>query len=112
MIRSSRTWTVAVTFTVLGLALTACGTSDDDGGVRVSPGLEDPGDCTVIDLSVSSEKVALMNELATAFNRSAQAETEDGCLFARPQNKASGLATTLLATDFYPRGARSARGSG
>jgi len=35
MIRSSRTWTVAVTFTVLGLALTACGTSsDDDGGTE------------------------------------------------------------------------------
>lgn len=35
MIRSSRTWTVATTFTVLGLALTACGTSnDDDGGTE------------------------------------------------------------------------------
>jgi len=32
MIRTSRTWTVAATFTVLGLALTACGTSGDDNG--------------------------------------------------------------------------------
>ncbi len=30
MIRSSRTWTVAATFTVLGLALAACGTTDNN----------------------------------------------------------------------------------
>ncbi|MGK2947710.1 MAG: substrate-binding domain-containing protein [Acidimicrobiales bacterium] len=63
-----------------------------DGG-----GLEDPGDCIVVDLSVSSEKIQLLDELADDFNDSDQAQVGDRCVFARVQSKASGGAAQLLA---------------
>ena len=93
-----RRW--AAGLAVVGLlAASACSSGGDDD-VRVAPDTDDPGDCTVIDLSVSSEKVALMADLAKSFNNSDQAKLDDGCLFARSQNKASGAATTLLGTEW------------
>lgn len=59
--------------------------------------LGDPGDCTVVDMAVSSEKVELLSELASTFNESPEARTDDGCVFVEPRNKASGAAATLLA---------------
>jgi Ca-activated chloride channel family protein len=82
-----------------GLIAAGC-SSEGNHDVSVAPGFDDPGDCTVIDVAVSSEKVALMNDLAKTFNRSPEAKLDNGCLFVRPQNKASGAATTLLATDW------------
>jgi Ca-activated chloride channel homolog len=79
----------------LALGLLAAGCTE---AVEPDDGLEDPGDCTVIDLSVSPEKLDLLTELAHEFNASDRAETDDGCLFARVQSKSSGAATTLLAT--------------
>ena len=101
--RSMRRW--AAGLAVVGLLAAGACSSGGDDDVRVAPDFGDPGDCTVIDLSVSSEKVALMTDLAKAFNDSDEAELDDGCLFARPQSKASGAATTLLATELG-RGAR------
>jgi Ca-activated chloride channel family protein len=58
--------------------------------------LGDPGDCTVIDVAVSSEKIDLMTALARSFNGSEAAKLGDGCAFARPFSKASGGTTDLL----------------
>jgi Ca-activated chloride channel family protein len=69
------------------------GGSDADGDDPFG----DAGDCTVIDVAVSSEKIDLMTDLAQDFNGSEDAEIEGGCAFVRPYSKASGGATTLLA---------------
>jgi Ca-activated chloride channel family protein len=62
------------------------------------PELADPGDCIVVDLSVSPEKVDLLTELAEDFNESDDAQIGDECVFARVQSKSSGGAAQLLAT--------------
>ncbi|MFT7599528.1 MAG: Ca-activated chloride channel family protein [Acidimicrobiales bacterium] len=59
----------------------------------------DPGDCVVVDASVSSEKIQLMIELAEEFNRS-DAEIDGECIFVRPQSKASGFGAQLLAGEW------------
>ncbi|MFZ6003837.1 MAG: substrate-binding domain-containing protein [Actinomycetota bacterium] len=83
----------------LGLAAAACAASEDDAGDGLSDGnvLDDPGDCIVVDLSVSSEKIQLLTDLAHDFNRSDEARVDDRCVFARVQSKASGGAAQLLA---------------
>jgi Ca-activated chloride channel family protein len=84
---------------VLGLVAAAC--SSGGGGSDGSSGEDpfgDPGNCTVVDVAVSSEKIDLMTDLARAFNGSEDAELSGGgCAFVRPVSKASGGATTLLA---------------
>jgi Ca-activated chloride channel family protein len=87
---------------LLGLSLVAaaCSSSGDDdaSGQRDRDAFGDPGDCIVVDLAVSSEKTALLSDLARSFNDDEDAaRVGDKCVFARPQGKASGLATTLLA---------------
>lgn len=82
----------------LTLAAAACsgGSSDpslDDDGNPVL----DPGDCLVVDVSVSSEKIELLSQLAADFARSDLAETDDGdCIVPIVQSKASGGAAQLL----------------
>ncbi len=99
-----RRWAAALV--VLCLVAGCSSGSDGDGeasgddDVTTDEGFGDPGDCTVVDLAVSSEKIALMNELARLFNDSDAAKVGDGCIFARPQSKASGGAATLLATEW------------
>ena len=66
------------------------GTSDDGGGDA------DPGDCIVVDMAVSSEKIALLEDLADEFNESDAAEVNGRCIFVRPRSVASGLAATLI----------------
>ena len=87
------------------LAIVACSSSgDDDSGDAESSTddttnddiLGDPGDCTVIDLAVSPEKVDLLTDLAQTFNRSDEAEVDGECIFIRPQSKSSGLGAQLL----------------
>jgi Ca-activated chloride channel homolog len=84
---------------VLALALAAAACSDDDeGAAGGGAGPEaDPGDCIVVDLSVSSEKIELLSDLAETFNGSDVAEVDGTCVFARVQSKASGGAAQLLA---------------
>ncbi len=67
--------------------------STDDGGLLD----EDTGDCIVVDMAVSSEKIDLLNDLARTFNDSAEAELDGECIFVRPQVKASGGAMQSLA---------------
>ena len=90
--------TVVVLLAVLAL-LAACSLPNEeapDGGVAGGD-LGDPGDCEVIDVAVSSEKIALLQDLASSFNDSEDAEVDGGCVFVRPYNTASGGAATALA---------------
>jgi Ca-activated chloride channel homolog len=67
------------------------------GTERRDEGLEDPGDCIVVDAAVSSEKIDLLTDLARTFNDSDDAAVDDECVFVRVQKKASGAAQQLLA---------------
>ena len=103
---SMRTTAVRLTALVLaaGLVTASCGSG---GGTNANPdGLGDPGDCTVVDMAVSSEKIDLMTALAKSFNGSDDAKLGDGCAFVRPFSKASGGATELLATGWPETGER------
>jgi Ca-activated chloride channel homolog len=73
-------------------------TSDPESGAIDG----DPGDCTLVDVAVSSEKIDLLTDLARTFNAASERgedgfTTDAGCIFVRPATKASGLAATLLA---------------
>ncbi|MCU1499414.1 MAG: hypothetical protein JWM47_3367 [Acidimicrobiales bacterium] len=92
-------WTAVVL--VIGLLAAGC---SGGGGSDAGDGLGDPGDCTVVDMAVSSEKIDLMLALAKSFNGSDAADLGDGCAFARPYSKASGGATDLLATSWPESG--------
>ena len=86
----------------VGLVASSCGSSGNKGTPQ--DGLGDPGDCTVIDMAVSSEKIDLMTALAKSFNGSNVAKLGNGCAFVRPFSKASGGATDLLATTWPETG--------
>ena len=87
-----RIWRLhAATGTALAVILAACG----GGGSDVS-GDGDPGDCIVVDMAVSSEKITLLTELAAEFNASDDAEVDGECVFVRPARKASGAAADLI----------------
>lgn len=79
-----------------GLLLAACATDDETGGSG-SGDLADPGDCIVVDMAVSPEKIELLQDLARTFNTSDDARLDDDCIFVRPQVKSSGGAAQLLA---------------
>ena len=84
----------------VGLALASVATACSTGGSESSSDdpFGDPGNCTVIDVAASSEKIDLMTDLAKQFNGSKDAELDGGgCAFVKPYSKASGGATTLLA---------------
>jgi Ca-activated chloride channel family protein len=92
---------------VLGVALTtlaaACSGGDDDasgdgddGTEATSIGEADPGDCVVVDMAVSSEKIAVLTDLAEAFNDSDLADVDGRCVLVRPRSVASGLAASLI----------------
>ena len=67
------------------LLVAACSSAADNGDGDISDlGDADPGDCATIDMAVSSEKIALLTELANDFNGSDAAELTDGCAFVRP----------------------------
>jgi Ca-activated chloride channel homolog len=85
----------------LGLLAGACsnGADDDLEDALAGNGGEDAGDCTVVDLAVSSEKIQLLTELAEEFNDADQ-EVDGRCLFARVQSKASGAAAQLLTAEW------------
>ncbi|HEX8805130.1 MAG TPA: extracellular solute-binding protein, partial [Acidimicrobiales bacterium] len=75
-------------------AAAAC-SGDDDGGGSADG---DPGDCQVVDVASSPEKLELLTDLAETFNGSDRADLGDrGCAFVRVQRKSSGLAEQLLA---------------
>jgi len=81
------------------LVAAACSADDGDGTASDETTIEDvlgdPGDCLVVDMSVSPEKIDLLTDLARTFNRSG-VEVDGECVFVRPQSKSSGLGATLL----------------
>ena len=84
--------------------LAACSGGDDDGGaepVAATSPPPTPGDCIVVDMAVSSEKIALLTELADDFNGSDEAAVGDRCVFVRPRSVASGNAANLIV-DGWP----------
>ncbi|MFN8019055.1 MAG: extracellular solute-binding protein [Acidimicrobiales bacterium] len=94
--RPSRGVAALAAAVVLASVGTACSTGGSDASS--SDPFGDPGDCTVIDVAVSSEKIDLMTDLAKQFNGSKDAELDGGgCAFVKPYSKASGGATTALA---------------
>ncbi len=93
---------VTALLAVACLVLAACTGADGTGAEGASAGadgvaLGDPGDCIVVDMAVSSEKIDLLTDLAREFNGSDRAEVDGRCVFVRPASKASGAATQLLA---------------
>jgi Ca-activated chloride channel family protein len=85
------------------LAVAACSSGDDDDATSDTQDLAeaDPGDCIVVDMAVSSEKIALLTELAEEFNDSDAAAVGDRCVFVRPRSVASGGAAELIV-DGWP----------
>ena len=98
--RSRQGWaTLAIGLCLLTTAVACSSGKTKDATSGTGPAsLGDPGKCTVIDMAVSSEKIALMNALAKEFNGSSSAKVPGGCLFVRPAVKASGAAATLLSS--------------
>ena len=86
------------------LVAAACTGGDDSAGDDDEPGTSgadgpdevDTGDCIVVDMAVSSEKIALLEDLADEFNDSDAAEVDGRCIVVRPRSVASGLAATLI----------------
>ena len=83
------------------LAVACTGDDDDDAGGDDDTETSDlsdadAGDCVVVDMAVSSEKIALLTELAEEFNGSDGAQVNERCVFVRPRSVASGLAATLI----------------
>ena len=85
---------------LLAAGAVACSSSGDESTSDTisEDGLlgEDPGDCLVVDMAVSPEKIDLMTDLARTFNDSDDAQLGDQCIFIRPQRKSSGASEQLL----------------
>ncbi|MCB1284855.1 MAG: extracellular solute-binding protein [Microthrixaceae bacterium] len=79
------------------LLLAGCFGDDGDGSMSSGSDLEDPGDCVAVDVAVSSEKIDLLKDLASTFNRQKNTVADGTCIFVRPVSKASGGAATRLA---------------
>jgi Ca-activated chloride channel family protein len=93
----------------LALVAAACGGGNRVDDPDADDDLGDPGDCTVVDTAVSSEKIALLTELADEFNGSDAAELDEGCAFVRPYSKASGGAAQLIVEGWPDPDANGAR---
>jgi Ca-activated chloride channel family protein len=76
------------------LIAVACSTSNPT--TQSSTDLGDRGDCLVIDMAVSPEKIDLLTNVAQAFNRT-RTRVGDRCIFVDPKSKASGGAMQALA---------------
>jgi Ca-activated chloride channel homolog len=85
---------IAVTLALGLVAGCTLGGDDDDSDGAIDVG--DPGDCLVVDMAISPEKIDLMTELARDFNES-DAEVDGECVFVRPNRKASGAGAQALA---------------
>jgi Ca-activated chloride channel homolog len=92
---------VVVVAAALTLLVACSGDDDDSAQPDGTLATADPGDCIVVDMAVSSEKITLLTELADEFNGSDLAEVGDRCVFVRPRSVASGNAANLIV-DGWP----------
>ncbi len=95
--RSIRTAAVVLAAILLAASCVKAGNSSSSSATSVSE-FNDPGDCMVIDMTVSSEKIQLIKSLAKTFNAQRQKLGNGRCIFVRPQVKASGAAAKLLSS--------------
>ncbi len=84
---------------VAGLLLfaAACTSSSDEGDQGDDLSNADPGDCIVVDMASSPEKIALMTELAKEFNGSTRRKVGNTCVFVRPARQGVRRGAALLA---------------
>jgi Ca-activated chloride channel family protein len=83
---------LALALACLLVSSCATTTSRDSAGDQ----LGNPGDCLVVDMAVSPEKIDLLTSLAQTFNQS-KTRVGDRCIFVNPKSKASGAAMQALA---------------
>jgi Ca-activated chloride channel family protein len=87
---------------MLGLLLTGCTASGTDSQQNNSnstvSSFEDDG-CTHITIATSSEKINLMEEMATAFKESPEAKKLSECVTVKPINVTSGDGTKILSSN-------------
>jgi Ca-activated chloride channel family protein len=99
-VRARHRLVMAVVIALLGAAVACSSSSDVGGGTDTTDGGglagADPGDCLVVDMAISPEKIDLMTELAEQFNRSDEAVVDGECAFMRPARRSSGAAATAL----------------
>ncbi len=62
----------------------------------LTPNALGSGDCVVVDIAVSPEKIELFTDLAGTFNQSDRADVDGQCVVIEPQSKSSGLGASLL----------------
>jgi Ca-activated chloride channel homolog len=98
--RGRRTVTLAVVGLLL-LVTAACSTTSSPGGSDQAAGVGDPGNCLVVNVSMSTEKIDLLTSLAQAFNKT-KAKVGDRCVFVDPTPKASGAGADALAAGWNP----------
>jgi len=77
----------------LALVATACGGSSSTDSS--SGDLGNPGDCLVVNMAVSPEKIDLLTNLAQSFNAT-KTKVGDTCVFVNPKQKSSGAAMQAL----------------
>ena len=100
-----RRWLALGCALLVGVAGACGGGDDDDAAEPADDGGEsdeggDPGDCIVVDMAVSSEKITLLQTLADEFN-DGDAEVDGRCVFVRPRSVSSGNAANLIV-DGWP----------
>jgi Ca-activated chloride channel family protein len=92
--------TVGIILTV-GFALTAC-TADpvtnNNNSNGVTSSFEDDG-CTHVTIATSSEKINLMEQMASTFKDSPEASKLDKCVTVKPINVTSGDGTKILSSN-------------
>jgi Ca-activated chloride channel family protein len=93
--RRRRTAPLAAVVAALGLVVAAACTVES-GDDPSSAALGDPGDCIVVDVASSPEKIELLTDLARTFNKSGN-DVDGRCIFVRPQSKSSGASAAMLA---------------
>jgi len=79
---------------VLATMLAACSTSPSSSDSASDVGT--PGNCLVVNLSMSTEKIDLLTSLAQAFNKT-KTQVNGTCVFINPKAKASGASTQALS---------------
>ncbi|HKY14747.1 MAG TPA: extracellular solute-binding protein, partial [Microthrixaceae bacterium] len=96
-VRHTNTRTALAVLLATAALASACSSGDDELPSAADGDFGDPGDCVVVDMSISPEKIDLLNALARTFNEAGRATEGGKCIFVRPQRKSSGAAATLLA---------------
>ncbi len=97
---------IACALIISALFVSACTVKTDNNSSSTLPGVTGaPNGAVIVDVVVSSEKIALLTDLAKTFNEDAARSTVDTPsgkkrVAMRVARKASGAAATLLSTDW------------